>query len=87
MYTFELFADDELVKAFLRGLLSNERVHGVPLDALPAEIRLNFEIERSSVEEAAEMVAFCTAMQCDTERLCVSVLEAQSTRIAGARYR
>ena len=83
----EIFADAELVKAFLRGFLSDERVHGVPLDVLPPEIELSFETKQQSVEETADMVAFCTAMQCDTERCSVSVLEAQRTRFGGARFR
>ena len=86
MYTLELFADDELIKTFLRGFLSDEHVHGVPLDALPPEIRINFQIKRPSVEEAAEMTAFCTAMQCDTERHSVSLLQAKRTRSGGAHF-
>ena len=86
VYTLELFADDELIKTFLRGFLSDERVHGVPLDALPPEIRLSFDIERKSVEEIAGMVAFCTAMQCNTERHSVSVLQAQRTPSGGSRF-
>ena len=84
--TLEIFANDELVKAFLRGLLSDERVHGVPLDVLPPEISLYFETKQQSVEETADMVAFCTAMQCDTERCSVSVLEARRTDVAGAYF-
>ena len=87
MHTLEVFADDELVKAFLRGFLSDERVHGVPLDALPSVIDLTFYTERQSVEETSEMAAFCTAMQCDTERHSVSVLQAQRTRFGGADFR
>ena len=83
----EIFANDELVKAFLCGLLSDERVHGVPLDALPPEIDLRFETKQQSVEETADMVAFCTAMQCDTERHFVSLLHAQRTRAGGAHFR
>ena len=86
MYTLEIFADDELVKAFLCGLLSDVCVHSVPLDALPPEIELSFETKQQSVEETADMVAFCTAMQCDTERHSVSVLEAQRTRFGGADF-
>ena len=85
--TMEIFASDELVKAFLRGLLSDERVHGVPLDALPPEISLRFETKQQSVEETANMVEFCTAMQCDTERCSVSVLQAERTHFGGARFR
>ena len=84
--TLEIFANDELVKAFLRGLLSDERVHGVPLNALSSKIVLIFETNRQSVEETADMVAFCTAMQCDTERHSVSVLQAERTPSGGARF-
>ena len=86
MRTMEVFADDELVKAFLRGFLNDEHVHGVPLNVLPPEIVLSFYTERQSVEETADMVAFCTAMQCDTERHSVSVLRAQRTRFGGAYF-
>ena len=85
--TLEIFANDELVKVFLRGLLSGECVHGVPLDALPPEILLSFDTMKQSVEETADMVAFCTAMQCDTERHFVLVVEAQRTESGGARFR
>jgi hypothetical protein len=84
MRTMEMFADDELVKAFLRGFLSDEHVHGVPLDVLPPEIELTFETKQQSVEETADMAAFCTALQCDTERYSVSVLKAQRTRLGGS---
>ena len=84
--TMEIFANDELVKVFLRGLLSDEHVHGVPLDVLPPEIELSFETKQQSVEETADMVTFCTAMQCDTERYSVAVLEAQRTELGGADY-
>ena len=87
VWAMEIFANEELVKAFLRGLLSDERVHGVPLDVLPPEIELSLETKRQSVEETAEMVAFCTEMQCDTERCSVSVLEAQRTQYGGANFR
>ena len=83
----EIFADNGLVKVFLRGLLSEERVHGVPLDVLPPEIELAFEIKRQSVEETAEMTAFCTAMQCDTEHCSISLLEARRTDYVGAHFR
>ena len=86
MLTLERFADDKVVKAFLSGFLSDEHVHGVPLDALPPQIRLNFRIERKSVEETADMVEFCTAMQCDTERHSVSVLKAYRTPSGGSRF-
>ena len=82
----EIFANDELVKAFVRGFLNDERVHGVSLDLLPLEIKLKFETKRQSVEETAAMVEFCTAMQCDTERYSVSVLNAQRTKFGGARF-
>ena len=81
-----MLADDELVRVFLRGLLSDERAHGVPLDMLPPEIKLAFETRQQSVEETAEMVMFCTAMQCNTERCLVSVLEAQRTKFGGAYF-
>ena len=88
MHTMEVFASDELVKAFLRGFLnSQQHVHGVPLDMLPPEISLSFYTKQQSVEETAEMTAFCTAMQCDTERHSVSVLEARRTRFGGACFR
>ena len=86
MYTVEVFANKQVVKAFLHGFLNDEHVHGVPLDALPPEMRINFEINQPSVEEAAEIKAFCTAMQCDTERHFVSVLQAQRTRSGGASF-
>ena len=86
MHTAEVFAHDELVKAFLRGFLNDERVHGVPLDMLPSENKLSFRTKEQSVEETADMVTFCTAMQCDTERHSVSVLEAQRTQSGGARF-
>ena len=86
VWTMEIFANDELVKAFLHGLLSDERVHGVPLDVLPPEIKLTFDTKRQSAEETADMVAFCTAMQCDTGRHSVSLLEAQRTDVGGARF-
>ena len=87
MYTVKIFANEQLAKAFLHGLLSDERVHGVPLDMLPPEIELSFETKQQSVEETADMVAFCTAMQCDTERHSVSVLEARRRRELGnARF-
>ena len=75
----KVFANEELVKAFLRGLLSDERVHGVPLDALPSMTDLLFKTKQQSVEETVDMVAFCTAMQCDTERCSVSVRKARRT--------
>ena len=71
--SMEIFANGELVKVFLRGLLSDECVHGVPLDALPFEFKLVFDTKEQSIEETADMVAFCKAMQCDTERCFVSV--------------
>ena len=83
----EIFASDELVKTFLCGLLNQQHVHGVPLDVLPSVIDLRFDTKHQSVEETADMVAFCTAMQCDTERYSVSVLEAQRTQFAGAYFR
>ena len=83
----EIFANDQLVQIFLRRLLSDERVHGVPLDVPPAEISLTFETEQQNVEETADMVAFCTAMQCDTERHSVSVLRAHRSRHGGADFR
>ena len=86
MFTLELFADDELIKAFLHGFLSDEHVHGVPLDVLPPEIKLTFHTKRQSVEETADMVAFCTAMQCDTEHHSVSVLEARRRELGNARF-
>ena len=87
MRTIEIFANDELVKAFLRGLLNNEHVHGVPLNILPSEILLYFETKQQSVKETADMVAFCTAMQCDTKRCFVALLKARRTRYAGADFR
>ena len=86
VHTKEIFANDELVKAFLRGLLSDERVHGVPLDVLSLEIKIRFDTKKQSVEESADMVAFCTAMQCDTERHSVSVLKAQRTTFGLALF-
>ena len=85
--TKAIFANGELVKAFLRGLLCDERVHGVPLDVLPPEIKVTFETKQQSVEETAEMVAFCTAMQCDTERCSISLLEAHRTELGSVRFR
>ena len=85
--TREIFANEELVKAFLHGLLNDERVHGVPFDVLPPEIDLRFETKQQSVGETAEMTAFCTAMQCDTEPCSISLLEAQRTGLGGARFR
>ena len=87
MHTLVIFADDELVKVFLRGFLSDKHVHGVPLDELLSVIDLMFRTNKQSVEETAEMVAFCTAMQCDTERHSVSLLEAQRTQFGGADFR
>ena len=43
MKTMMLFGNDELVKVFLRGLLSDECAHGVPLDTLPPETELTFD--------------------------------------------
>jgi len=59
----------------------------VPLDALPPEIKLSFYTKLQSAEETAEMVAFCTAMQCSTERHSVSVLKAQRIHYGGADFR
>ena len=87
IWTGEIFANDELVKAFLHGLLSDERVHGVPLDVLPSKVNMTFKTKQQSVEETAEMAAFCTAMQCDTERCSISVLEARRTNFGGALFR
>ena len=84
--TMELFANGELVKAFLHGFLNDEHVHGVPLDALPLELDLTFETEQQSVEETADMIAFCAAMQCNTRRHSVSVLEAERTYSGGAHF-
>ena len=86
MHTMEMFADDELVKVFLRGFLDDERVHGVPFDALPPEIELTFETKQQNAKEIAEMTAFCTAMQCDTERHSVSLLQVKRTRFGGANF-
>ena len=86
MYSLERFVNDELIKTFLHGFLDDKQVHGIPLNALPPEIRINFGIERKSVEETADMVAFCTAMQCDTEHHSVSVLEAKRTEFGGALF-
>ena len=86
IHALEVFANDELVKAFLRGFLSDEYVHGVPLNLLPPALELTFYTKKQSVEETAEMVAFCTAMQCDTERHSVSVLEAERTPSGGASF-
>ena len=85
--TMEIFANGELVKAFLRGLLGDEHVHGVPLDTLPSESVLTFDTRLLGIEGAAEMTAFCTAMQCDTERHFVSVLEAQRPYFNGVLFR
>ena len=54
MHTVETFAHDELVKAFLRGFLSDEYVHGVPLDVLPPEIKLSFNTGSSKSYEPLE---------------------------------
>ena len=83
----KVFASEELVKAFLRGLLSDECVHGVPLDELPSMTDLMFQTKQQSVEETADMVAFCTAMQCDTERYSVSVREARRRPSGSACFR
>ena len=86
METIEIFANEELIKAFLHGFLGNERVYGVPLDALPPEIKLTLYTKKQSVGETAEMTMFCTAMQCDTERHSVSLLQAQRTHFGGANF-
>ena len=87
MRSLEVFATDELVKAFLHGFLNEQHVHGVPLDVLPPKISLSFETKQQSVGEIADMVAFCTAMQCDTERYSVSVLQAQRMRFGAVNFR
>ena len=43
VWAMEIFANEELVKVFLRGFLNDECVHGVPLDALPSVTDLTFE--------------------------------------------
>ena len=83
----EIFANDQLVQVFLHRLLNDEHVHGVPFDVLPAEISLTFNTEQQNVEATAEMVAFCTVMQCDTERHSVSVLHAHRSRCGDADFR
>ena len=71
----------KLVKVFLRGLLND-----VPLDVLPPEIQLSFETKQQSAEEIAEMTTFCTAMQCDTERYCVSLLSVQRAMLDSVNF-